>query len=349
MKAIGGRSFEAVYQGLKGAKSVLQLRMIELLTFFVIVFAARQIASFTLQTSTFLIVFLGAALLQIGGQYLFELARERYELSGARTNAGLLWYSSTVDLCVVITIIYLTGTIESPFLFLLVVPLFFVSHIFSWRITVMAFLVGTLTTVATLAYLELAGSIPHFNCYDVDDIVYTNPHYLIGSLLVLGGFLSLVVFLSNAFQDHFHASIDTLRRRDRETKDKMQELSRLYDISLGINAVMTVETLLKMVAKEVTILLSQPWATIVLFNQQREVTHSASVGVPEEYRYNFGPRVREGGFSEFLLEHNQPIVVEDLTLDRRSHAGEFPAASNIRSFIGLPLSTGQHVSFASLP
>lgn len=343
MKAVGGRSFEAVYHGLKGAKSVLQLRMIELVAFFVIVFAARQIASFSLHTSTFLILFLAAALFQIGGQYLFELARERFDFSIARTNAGLLWYSSTLDLLAVVAIIYLTGTIESPFLFLLVVPIFFVSHIFTWRVTVAAFLVGTLAIVAAMGYLELRGVIPHYNCYAADNPVYLNLHYLVGSLLVLGGFLSLVVFLSNAFQDHFHASIDTLRRRDRETKDKMQELSRLYDISLGINAVMTVETLLKMVAKEVTILLSQPWATIVLFNQQKEVTHAASVGVPEDYKYNFGPRVREGGFSEYLLKHNNPIVVRDLTLDKRAHAAEFPAATAIRSFIGLPLSTGQHV------
>jgi K+-sensing histidine kinase KdpD len=317
--------------------------MIELASFFVIVFGASEIAGFTLRTEAFIILFLSAALAQIGGQFFVEFWSERHSLSAQRTNAALLWYSSVLDFLAVIGIIYLTGTIESPFLFLLVVPLFFVSHIFSWRVTVGCFLIGAVGGVGLVGYLELRQIIPHFNCYLFRNSVYLNPHYYVGSLLVLGGFLGLVVFLSNAFQDHFHASIATLSRRDRETKDKMQELSRLYDISLGINAVMTVETLLKMVAKEVTILLSQPWASVALFNQQQEITHSVSIGVSDEYRYNFGPRVREGGFTEHLWKKKSSIVVEDLQDDKRAKAGEFPAATNIRSFIGLPLSTGQHV------
>jgi signal transduction histidine kinase len=165
----------------------------------------------------------------------------------------------------------------------------------------------------------------------------------VGTLLVLSGFLSLVVFLANAFQGSFHASIDSLQRRGRETRDKMQELSRLYDISLGINAVTTVGTLLKMVAREVTVLLSLPWASIVLFNQQGEVTHCVTIGMPDEYRYNFGPRIREGGFTESLARGKGPIVVRSVPNDKRSAVGEFPAASGVRSFIGAPLSTGQHV------
>jgi K+-sensing histidine kinase KdpD len=343
MRAVGGKSFAAVYSGLRGAKSVLQLRIIELVTVFVIVFGAREIADFNFEPSGFVILFLGVALLQIGGQFFLEYWRDLYDLPTRKTNAILLWYSSVLDFLAVLGIIYLTGTIESPFLFLLVVPLFFASHIFSWRITVGGFLIGVVGTVGLMGYLELLQIIPHFNCYLFKNDVYLNPHYYIGSLLVLSGFLSLVVFLSNAFQDHFHASIDTLRRRDRETKDKMQELSRLYDISLGINAVMTVETLLKMVAKEVTILLSQPWASIVLFNEQQEITHSVPVGIPGEYKYNFGPRIRENGFTDYLRRKKTAIVVEDLLQDKRASIGEFPAATNVRSFIGLPLSTGHHV------
>ena len=48
-----------------------------------------------------------------------------------RRNAALLWYSSYVDLAAVVALIYLTGTIESPFLFMLTIPLFFVCNTFS--------------------------------------------------------------------------------------------------------------------------------------------------------------------------------------------------------------------------
>jgi len=317
--------------------------MIELASFFIIVFGAREIADFNFKTSMFVNLFLGAALLQIGGQYLLDYWKEKDVLSTLKANTAILWYSSVLDFAIVLSVIYLTGTIESPFLFLLVIPLFFASHVFSWRTTVITFLLGAVSAVGILGYLELQQTIQHYNCYPFSGDAYLNGHYYVGSLLVLGGFLSLVVFLSNAFQGSFYHSIDTLRRKDRETQDKMQELSRLYDISLGINAVMTVETLLKMVAREVTILLSQPWVTIVLFNQQREITHSVTVGMPDEYRYNLGPRVREGGFTEGLIAGKTAIAVENLNADKRSAVGEFPAAANVRSFIGLPLSTGQHV------
>ena len=341
MSTIAGRAIATLSFGDKATKTILQLRMVELITFAVIVFGASEIANFNLKTSVFLIVFLAAALLQVGGQYCADLWRHRTGGS-SRMNTLQLWYSSVLDFAVVLVVIYLTGTIESPFLFLLVVPLFFVNHLFPWRVTVATFLLGAVGAIAIAGYLELREIIPHVTCHLFQGDVYLNPHYYVGSLLVLSGFLSLIVFLSTAFQGNFNASIDTLRRKDQETQDKMHELSRLYDISLGINAVMTVETLLKMVAREVTILLSQPWASVVLFNQQREVTHSITVGMPSEYRHNFGPRIREGGFTESLLEGKGPIALEDATTDKRWKAGEFPAAAEVRSFIGMPLSTGHH-------
>ena len=342
MNKLIDKSTNVMRVGIGSTRSILQLRMIELVAFSAIVFGARQIADFSLQTSTFVILFLSVALLQVVGRYLPTLWRDHTD-KPVNANAITVWYSSIVDFIAVIGIVYLTGTIESPFLFLLVVPLFFVCHMLSQRMIVGAFLLGVIGSVAAVGYLEMRQIIPHFSCYPFGNVVYTNPHYYVGTLLVLSGFLSLVVFLANAFQGNFHTSIDTLERKGRETKDKMQELSRLYDISLGINAVMTVETLLKMVAREVTILLSQPWASIILFNQQREITHGVTVGMPDEYRYNFGPRIRDGGFTESLLQGKDPIVVRDVPGDKRSNAGEFPSATGVRSFIGLPLSTGQHV------
>ncbi len=331
------------YNGRMGSTTVIHLRIIELAAFFTIVFGARELAGFVFPVNTFVSLFLAAVVLQIGGQHVVEHVEERFVTRRGKTEGVLLWYSSIVDFLTVFAIIYLTGSVESPFLFLLVIPLFFSSHLFSWRVVVWGYLAGAIGLIGVTGYLELREVIPHFNCYLFRDEVYRNLHYYVGSLLVLGGFLGLVVFLSFRFQHHLHVSIDYLRRKDQDTKDKIEELSRLYDISLGINAVMTVETLLKMVAKEVTILLSQPWASIVLFNQQGEITHSVVVGLRSQVQNNFGTRIREGGFTEYLRKHKGALVVEDVEQEKFSRAGEFPEASNVRSFVGLPLSTGQHV------
>ena len=65
--------------------------------------------------------------------------------------------------------------------------------------------------------------------------------------------------------------------------------------------------------------------------------------MPSEYKYNLGPRIRKGGFIEDLLKTRKATVVPNLPEDKRSSAGEFPAATRVRSFIALPLSTGRHV------
>ncbi|MFQ5511515.1 MAG: HD domain-containing phosphohydrolase [Candidatus Krumholzibacteriia bacterium] len=322
---------------------LLHLRMVELFSFFIIVFATGRIAGFIYELGAFLFLFAAAIFLQFSSRALPGALGRTFGWSETTTDGVLLWYSTLLDFLAVFGIIYLTGSIESPFLFLLVIPLFFASHIFSLKVTVGPFLVGTIATVSTFGYLELIGVIPHVTCYPFENKVYLDRDYYMASLLVLGGFLSLIIFLSHAFQNHFQSSISMLRRRDKETKDTINELSKLYDISLGINTVMTVETLLKMVAKEATILLSQPWASIILFNQQQEITHSAIVGIPESFHSTLGSKMRKGGLTEWLWKNNRPVVVEDVLSDKRASTGEFLMATKIRSLIGLPLSTGHQV------
>ena len=340
MRNIVEANLLSLRSGNTGDTNVLKLRMVELLVFFVIVFTAREIADFEYKSDLMLSLFLCAMILQAAGQIF--LGRKSGDAS-EYLNEILLWYSSLVDTAVVLGIVYLTGTVESPFLFLLVVPLFFASHIFSKRVTMGVFLTAAVGGTALLGYLELKQVIPHFNCYSFMNGAYLNTHYMIGSLLVLGGFLSLIVFLSNAFQAHFLNSLDVLRRRDQESHDKVNELSHLYDISLGINAVMTVETLLKMVAREATLLLSQPWASIVLFNNQQEITHSVIVGIHEDHHRRLGARIRTGGITEHVWKHNEAVIVEDVTGDKRASTGEFLLATKIRSLIGVPLHNGHQV------
>lgn len=343
MTSITGRTVPSLYDRRKTMRSLLHLRMVELITFFVIVFVSRDLAVFHYPSGGMLIVFLASLVLQSAVLGAREFWRQTLGWSEQRLSQATLWYSSFVDFATVIGIVHLTGTIESPFLFLLVVPLFFASHLFSWRATMFGHLPGTILTIAILGWLELTGTTTHINVYATDSDAYLNLHYFTGSLLVLSGFLSLILFLSNAFQDHFMDSIDNLYARENEKKVKIHELSRLYDISLGINAVMTVETLLKMVAKEATMLLSMPWASIILFNQNREITHSVIVGIPENFLSTLGTRIRKGGITEWIHRNNEAVMIGDVFADKRAAAGEFLMATKIRSLMGLPLTNGKHV------
>jgi len=326
-----------------GPLGAQRLRAIELLAFFIIVFVAKEIAGFTYKSGILLLLFAGAGILQTGGQWLVSYVLERGGLPQATKHPALAWYSSVVDLFAVLGIVYLTGGAGSPFLLLLVIPLFFVSHLATGKGASALYLAGTVAAVALMGYLELRGSIPHHNCYPFENDVYLDGNFLFGSLLVLTGFLSLVLFLAVAFKTSFVDSMDVLRKKEEEFETKIQELTRLYDISLGINAVMTLETLLKMVGKEATMLMSRPWASIVLFNSNREITNAVSVGVSESRQHTVGLNGRIGSLTEWIAERGQPVIVADVQSDKRTGDERLIKSANVRSLVGLPLNTGQRV------
>jgi len=323
--------------------SILYLRFVELFAFFTMVFAARFLGDFSYHTNLMVGLFLAASLLQYNGEWLWNALGDAFMWDRSRRNAALLWYSSFIDLAAVVALIYLTGTIESPFLFMLTIPLFFVCNTFSWKTTVAYFVSTSLAALAVLGYLELSGHIPHFTVYREAPGVYTNAHYLAGSLLVMGAFVSLVTFLSNAFQDRMNSSMERLRKKRQESEMRADELSRLYDISTGINAAMSLETLLKIVAKEATLLLERPWASIVLINQKQEITHSVFVGLKQDRSMRLDKRMRRSGLSEWIWTHNAPIAVEDTTRDKRANCSDFLNHFGIRSIVGFPLAAGNQV------
>ena len=332
----GGRDDEAQINALK-------LRVIELLAFFVIVFVAKEIADFRYDSRFLLLLFLGAGVLHAGGQWLWTRVGTDRGWTVSTVNRALVWYSSVLDLLAVVGIVHSTGGIGSPFLLLLVVPLFFVSHLFTRKPVAVMYLAATVGAVALMGYLEMRGIIPHHNCYPFENDVYLDPHFYVGSLLVLAGFLSLFLFLATVFQYRFANVVTELRQKDQEFEDKIEELSRLYDISLGINAVMTLETLLKMVAKEATMLMSRPWASIVLFNSNHEITHAESVGVPESRQSTLGVNGRLGPLTEWIADTNKGVLVDDIRTDRRADDERLFKSANVRSVVGFPLDSGHRV------
>ncbi len=327
----------------QGPIETLRMRMIELVAFFVIVFVAKDIAGFTYESTYMLLIFLSAAALQAAGHRVLTYLGGRRKWPSSKAGAALLWYSSVLGLLTVLGIVRLTGGIGSPFLLLLVVPLFVMSLVLADRRVAVIHFAGTVAAVALLGYLEMRGIIAHYNCYPFENDVYLEEHFYIGSLLVLTGFLSLILFLARTIQHRFVDSARRLRQKEGEFQTKIQELSKLYDISLGINAVMTLETLLKMVAKEATLLLSRPSAGIVLFNSNREVTHSVSVGVAGSSPTTIGANGRVGSLTEWVAENKRPVVIEDTRSDARVRGEKFIELAGLRSVVGLPLDTGQKV------
>lgn len=325
------------------AIEMLRTRTIELIAFFVIVFVAKEIAGFVYDSKALLLLFVCAAILQTGGFWIWNRVGDFRAWPAQKTEAVLLWYSTALGLLTVLGIVRFTGGVGSPFLLLLAVPVFVMSLVVNNRRMAFAHAAGTIAAVAVIGYLEMTGAIPHYNCYPFDNDAYLQKHFFIGSLLVLTGFLSLILFIAGTVHHRFTDSARRLRLKEGELQTKMRELSKLYDISLGINAVMTLETLLKMVAKEATLLLPRPTASIVLFNSNHEITHSAFVGVVGKPPVNIGVDGKIGPLTECLAEKRKPIVVEDTRIDARARGEKLVELAGLRSILGVPLNNGQKV------
>lgn len=329
-----------------GTTGLIYLRFVELVAFFAIVFIARLLGKFEYHATALLSLFLVGCLLQYNAAKMWQFVGHRMGWSADQRNYARRVYTSVVDVALIVALIYLTGTIESPFLLLLTVPIFFAGNLLSWKTTVRYLLAGAIAAVTVLSLLEMAGTIPHFTCYRSESGVFLNRHYVAGSLLVISAFISLVVFLSQAFQERVARTLESLRRSGEESRERIDELSHLYDISLGINSAISIDTLLKIVAKEVTLLVNRPWAAIVLINDKQEITHAVFVGVNQDQAVQLGRRLRHGGLSEWIWTHRAPIIVKDIEKDKRANCSDFLHHFGIRSIVGFPLMTGKHVTGA---
>ena len=135
MKRSMNKNIENTRDLFNGQVNGLCLRFVELFSYFAIVFVARIFSDFSYRSEALLIVFRAATFLQYNAEWIWEMLGRRKDWTDEKIKQAVLWYTSYVDIAVVVSLIYFTGTIESPFLLLLAVPLYFVSNFFPWKVT----------------------------------------------------------------------------------------------------------------------------------------------------------------------------------------------------------------------
>jgi K+-sensing histidine kinase KdpD len=340
---IGIKRFGRITLEDNGAASLFRLRLVQLFSYFVIVVVAKYLVNFDYNSDLILFIFCCAAVFQFYGGNIWHLIGNKCDWKRPRIDASILIQSSFLDLVVVLLLVYLTGTTESPFLLLLTVPLFFASYTFSSKITISSLFGTAIISVAALGCLEVQGMIPHHASYNPMRNVFLDGPYYVGSLLVLGAILALVLYLSYAFQDKIQFNVNRIQKIGRESEEKIVELARLYDISLGVNAVITLDTLLKIIAKEATLLLSQPWSGIVLFNSNHELTHSTFVGISQSAHLNLKKHMGQARFCQWARDLTSVLTLRDTKEGPHAEDCACFAENGMRSMICSPLCSGQQV------
>ncbi len=289
--------------------SIPQARLIELVAMFAILYVAREIAGFTYNTGFVVGVFLGAAFLNVAISSVRGIMRNHGSVVADQRIWS--WFAVMIDLFTVLSLIYLTGTVNSPFMFLVVVPLFFAGRLLPAMTAGFAVTFVTMATIAALGLLEYKGVIPHNSVIAGTFVGPAEPNFLIGTLLVVGGFMSLMTYLFGTFYDNFQIYFRDAEQRLDSSRKRILELTRLYDISLGINSVISLDTLLKMVCKEVTLLLRRPWAAVVLVSQKGEVVKFIEIGAGDACVEDICGKLKEDPLLREMIGSEEGLTIEN--------------------------------------
>ncbi len=318
--------------------SIPQARLIELVAMFAILYVAREIAGFIYNTGLVVTVFLCAAFLNVSVTSLRGIMRNHGSAVGSQRVWS--WLAIMTDLATVLSLIYLTGTVNSPFMFLVVVPLFFAGRLLPAMTAGFSVTFATIAVIATLGLLELKGIIPHNSVIAGGFAGPAEPRYLIGTLLVIGGFMSLMTYLFGTFYDNFQVYFRDTERRLDSSRKRIMELTRLYDISLGINSVISLDTLLKMVCKEVTLLLRRPWAAVALISQKGEVVKFIELGEGGVSSEEPGGELYDDPLLREMSGSEEGLTVEDASSHEALRASSLVKKRKLVPVLAVPILSG---------
>lgn len=316
--------------------NIQQVRAVEIVSIFLIVFVAREIAGFVFRTELVIAVFLGAAFLNLAAAGL-ESAFARRMRTAAWPGAAWEWGTVFIDISTALAVIYLTGTAQSPFLFLVVIPLFFAGRILPPMRAGLAVTGFSVAALAALAVLEARGVLPFFSCYPGEAAAPPEGRFLAGTVLILGGFMGFMTYLFSSFYEHFNVSVRRAEDRLLDSRKRILELTRLYDISLGINSVISLDTLLTMVCKEITLLLRRPWVAIVLLNQKREVVEHVEIGKTGSAGLDAGAMLADDPLIAEICDHETGLLVDDVREHAAAGRSLLVANRGLGSFLAVPV------------
>lgn len=329
-----------------GYAPLLRLRILEIAAFALIVLVARWITGLQVPGLTLLVILVVAASAQLALKFL---VREERTIDGGalvyRAPRSVLWSSTAIDMMTVLTAVYLTGGVESPFLTLILVPVFFGSRLLRDPKSGIQIALIMSAALICLFLLEWKGPLPHRHIYpDWGGETLGDLRWGLGTIVIITGMMCLVVYLAVVFQDHFAVdSEETLQNLKLESERKLFELNKLHDISMGINAAMSLDNLLKLVAREATLLISASWSCVLLFNRDGEVTYGCVLGLDQD-RLDCFKTIEDGDATDSILKSRTPKLVHDVRADRESRSTRVFGEAGIGAYVAVPAITANHVN-----
>ena len=241
---------------------VRHVRWVELSISAMIVFFAQQLSYIHFNPRPVAAVFA----LGLLWNFMFWHAGRRHLLveRGVEGTQLLLYSWLAADVFTTSLVIYFTGMVSSPFLFLLALPVILSTAVTEKVRVSYSVVVGTIFVFLSLYGLENAGSIPHFAVYQSEvDALFSDTNVAVGITLMMAAVLSLIVFTI----DRFRPNLALFRDGFREGRFRIQSLhtSDIQDLRLEEVEAVGPEDLLEEVVQNLTTNPSVSFAAAVVF------------------------------------------------------------------------------------
>lgn len=131
--------------------------------------------------------------------------------------------------------------------------------------------------------------------------------------------------------------VDERRKREEEALSRLKEHEALYEIGIMLTSSESGDELLNTILKCATQLTGTPAGSIALYDESCGAMELvSSCGFSERFADRSRWDIREGGFTEYILNNNKPVVIRNIEEFAEAESEQI-RAEGIKSLIAIPL------------
>ena len=243
---------------------------------------------------------------------------------------------TSLDWVAMITLVHLSGGVESPLLFYFVFHLVLASILLSPRACYFFASLAALA-VGALAALEYAGLIPHVSLGFISVPLYQNGLYIASVLFFFTSCLYISVYLATSVNVNLRQKDEELLRLQERLFSAYQRLQTLYDVTKTISSTLNLQEVLNLIAQSAAEAMQIKACTIRLLDESGRIVDTvAAYGLSERYLTKGPIDVQKS-----LLTHQalagRPTIISDTSRDDRLQYPAEARAEGINSMLYVPL------------
>ncbi|MEW6609259.1 MAG: GAF domain-containing protein [bacterium] len=124
----------------------------------------------------------------------------------------------------------------------------------------------------------------------------------------------------------------------RGMKQKVSELSTLFEVGKTISSTLDLEKVLTLILEVAARLMEASICSLRLIGEEREIVLNASYGLMQEYFNEKGTTIgQRKTISEEALQERKPVIITDVPNDKKYHHPEYVAKEGVNSLLCIPL------------